>query len=303
MTGGESYPLSPPAQPDQKKSPSVTWGYDKEGVASMSVDIVPNDYRGRLDDLRVVTLTDGEVWSARDLMPFAGYVDWRNWSKAIDRAIASVNASGLNAADHFVGVNKMVPLGSGGRRQIEDIEISRYGCYVLFQNADGSKPEIAALQSYFAVQTRKQEVTPTALSEDEIIAQALQITTRRVAALESRVAELAPSAEAWDELASARGDYPVGEAAKMLARTGIPTGPTRLFNQLATMHWIFRNGHGTWEPYATIVDIGYLASRPMSHEHPKTGERIIDPPQVRVTVKGIERLRQRLHVGALAAIS
>jgi len=260
-------------------------------------------YAARLDDLRVVTLTDGEVWSARDLMELAGYERWERFNDAINRAVASVNASGLDASDHFRGTAKLVTVGSGAKRQIEDVELTRYGCYILFQNADARKPEIAAAQQYFAVQTRKQEVSAVALSDDEIIARALQLTTQRVAALESKVAELEPSAEAWDELAGAKGDYPVGEAAKMLARAGVPTGPQRLFDQLADMHWIFRSGHGTWEPYASIVDMGYLASKPQSHEHPKTGERIIDPPQVRVTIKGLDRLRQRLSAGALKAVT
>jgi len=266
-----------------------------------TTDIVAS-YAARLDDLRVVTLTDGEVWSARDLMDAAGYTDWRNWSKAIDRAIASVNASGLNAGDHFVGSNKMVDLGSGGKRQIEDVEITRYGCYILFQNADASKPEIAAAQAYFAVQTRRQEVEPAQAQFDPTSIAGVEMILAAASTALARVKELEPKAEAWDELAAAKGDYPVSEAAKMLARAGVPTGPQRLFEQLASMHWIFRNGHGAWEPYATVVDLGYLASKPQSHEHPRTGERIVDPAQVRVTIKGLERLRQRL-TSALKAVS
>src|SRR5690606_23177547 len=105
----------------------------------MSDSIVAADYRSRLDDLRVVTLTDGEVWSARDLMEFAGYAAWQDFSKAINRAVDSVNASGLDAAEHFRGVPKLVEVGSGAKRQIEDVELTRYGCYILFQNADARK--------------------------------------------------------------------------------------------------------------------------------------------------------------------
>lgn len=269
-----------------------------------STDIVAAEVATRLDDLKIVTITDGEVWSARDLMPFAGYTDWRNWSKAIDRAMASVNASGLNAADHFVGVNKMVSLGSGSRRQVEDLELTRYACYILFQNADASKPEIAALQQYFAVQTRRQELAPAAvMSDEEIVARALQITTAKVALLEAQVSELEPRADAWNAIGSAEGDYSVGDAAKILARAGIPTGPQRLFNQLQSLSWTYRGSDGSWRAYSHRVDRGYLAERPQFHYHPSTGERVIDSPQVRVTVKGLERLRQRLHVGALAVVS
>lgn len=122
----------------------------------MSTDIVST----KLDGLKIVTL-DGEEWSARDLLPLAGYSQWRDWANAIERAKASVTASRLNAADHFVESRKLVETGSGARREIEDYRITRYGAYILFQNADGSKPEIAAVQSYFAVQTRKQEIAPS----------------------------------------------------------------------------------------------------------------------------------------------
>ena len=112
-----------------------------------------------------------------------------------------------------------------------------------------------------------------------------------------------PRADAWDAIASAAGDYSVGDAAKILARAGIPTGPTRLFGQLADLKWTYRGGDGAWRAYAERVEKGYLAEKPSFHYHPKSGERVVDPPQVRVTVRGIDRLRQRLHVGALAAVA
>lgn len=265
-----------------------------------STDIVAREVADRLDDLRIVTITDGEVWSARDLMPFAGYANWREFNDAINRAKASVSASGLNPADHFGDAPKMVEIGSGARRQVEDVELTRYGCYILFQNADARKPEIAALQSYFAVQTRKQELAPATDFDPTTIDGARLILEAAATAL-ARVAELEPKAEAWDELATADGDYPVSEASKMLARAGIITGPQRLFDQLEQLGWIFRNGHGVWEPYSEIVGRGYMALKPQSHPHPRTGERIIDPPQVRLTVKGIDRLRVRLHTSEVAA--
>lgn len=138
--------------------------------------------------------------------------------------------------------------------------------------------------------------TVPALTEDEIVHQALAITARRVEQLETRVAELAPRAEAWDELASAEGDYAVGDAAKMLARAGVETGPQRLFDQLAGLRWTYRGGDRKWRAYAAAVDNGYLTERPQSHHHPRTGEVVIDAPQIRVTIRGLERLRVRLGV-------
>ncbi len=257
------------------------------------------DLASDLDALRIANVTGEELWSARDLMPHAGYERWENWASAISRAVRSVAASGMDPANHFREATKLVHVGSGASRRVEDVHLTRYAAYILFQNADGSKPEIAALQSYFAVQTRRQEVAAAPMSEDEIVARALQITTARVAALESHVAELTPRAEAWDELASADGDYAVGDAAKMLARAGVITGPQRLFEQLASLRWVYRGGDRKWRAYATAVDAGYLAERPQSHHHPRTGEVVVDAPQVRVTIRGLERLRVRL--GAVSA--
>lgn len=257
----------------------------------------------QLDELRIVTLTDGEVWSARDIMAVAGYDRWERFSDAINRAIASVNASGLDASEHFRGAAKSSPMPNGGFRQVEDVELTRYGCYVLFQNADARKPEIAAMQSYFAVQTRKQEIAEQAPAFDPTTVEGAQLLITAAQTALAKLAEIQPAADAWNELASAEGDYDVADAAKILARAGIPTGRTRLFASMESFQWIYRGSDREWRVYARAVDAGYLAEKPQFHYHLKSGERVIDAPQVRVTIKGLERLRTRLHVGALQAVS
>lgn len=118
----------------------------------------------------------------------------------------------------------------------------------------------------------------------------------------AQLAEVQPRADAWNAIASADGDYSVGDAAKILARRGIPTGPPRLFNQLEEIRWIYRGGDGKWRPYAERVEKGFLAEKAQFHHHPASGELVLDAPQVRITVKGIDKLRQRLHVGAPQAV-
>lgn len=99
-----------------------------------------------------------ECWSARDLQEVLGYTEWRNFLKVIEKAKIACENTGIPVSDHFVDVNKMVPLGSGAERNIEDIALTRYACYLIAQNGDSSKSEIAFAQTYFAVQTRRQEI-------------------------------------------------------------------------------------------------------------------------------------------------
>ena len=99
-----------------------------------------------------------EYWLARELQELLGYSDWRNFLNAINRAKESCETTGEAVSDHFVGVTKMVKIGSGAEREQEDIMLTRYACYLIAQNGDPKKEQIAFAQSYFAIQTRKQEL-------------------------------------------------------------------------------------------------------------------------------------------------
>lgn len=244
------------------------------------------DLSAELDDLKIITLTDGEMWSARDLMSFAGYERWENWSKAINRAIASVNVSGLDAADHFRGVTKMVQTGSGARREIEDVQLTRYACYILFQNSDGSKPEIAALQQYFAIQTRKQEVSAP-ISDDEIVARALQITSNRVKELEAKVAEDAPKVEYVEHFVD-RDDVATFRA----AASELGVKETELRDRLIAGGWIYRQkiGRRFSETQGRMVDeFEYRASS--AH-----GEKFALRPQHNAPRHHNGQVRQTLYI-------
>jgi DNA-damage-inducible protein D len=114
-----------------------------------------------------------QYWLARELAPLLGYAEYRNFWNVISKAKIACVTAGEDPSDHFGDVNKMVQLGSGAQREIDDVELTRFACYLIAQNGDSSKTEIAAAQMYFAVQTRRQEVadqtaaaTP-ALTEDE----------------------------------------------------------------------------------------------------------------------------------------
>lgn len=118
-------------------------------------------------ELAVNQKDDVEFWFARDLQVLLGYVQWRNFLLVIDKAqIACTNAK-QNIQDHFADVSKMVDVGSGAQREIDDIILTRYACYLIAQNGDPKKDEIAFAMNYFALQTRKQELLEQRLKDWE----------------------------------------------------------------------------------------------------------------------------------------
>ena len=122
------------------------------------------------ESIRHVDEYGNEYWYARELQKVLEYTEWRKFVGVIKKAINSCKTSNYVASDHFVGTDKMINLGKGGQRKVPDYKLSRYACYLIAQNGDSRKKVIALAQTYFAIQTRKQELLEeeyNSLTEDE----------------------------------------------------------------------------------------------------------------------------------------
>jgi DNA-damage-inducible protein D len=244
------------------------------------------------------TDAEGEHWAGRDLMPLMEYGSWQRFAPVIEKAKASLAlVQGADVADrNFIRMARV----SGARGPAgEDYRLSRFGAYLVAMAGDDTKDAVALARIYFAEKTREAEVRPAGnVQEMPTHAQALRgwaESIERTEAAERHAAELTPSAAAWDHLASGDGDWSIGDAAKILSRDpAIATGQNRLCTTLHGWGWIYRAGDGKWRAKQAQVECGRLSEVPQSHYHPRTGDLVLDPPQVRVKPKGLVEIHKKL---------
>jgi len=133
----------------------------------MTDENLPQVGGGGFEDLKKVNDYDAEYWSARDLQPLLGYSQWRRFENAIKKAITSCEQSGNEPSHHFASAGKPIPGGKGAVQVVPDFHLSRFACYLIAQNGDPRKPQIANAQKYFAIQTRRQELSDQAAADLE----------------------------------------------------------------------------------------------------------------------------------------
>jgi len=254
------------------------------------------DGRNLFDRIRHIREDGSEFWSARELGSIMGYANWQNMREMIERAKAACSNAQSDVDSAFTQVTQLTEANNLGPQRREDYELTRYAAYLAAMNGDPRKPEVAKAQQYFAIRTREAEVAPPvksieAMSRREILLLALEAEDRAEAA-EGRVAALEPAAQAWETLAAADGDYSVREAAQVLSRAGAEIGQQRLFSFLVQIGWADRSR----QPYQRLIGQGLLGRRLSTFTDPVT-TKSYTTSQLRVTVKGVDRLRAILSTG------
>ncbi|QDH47722.1 antirepressor [Gordonia phage Mellie] len=242
----------------------------------MNADLLLFSYEGHT--VRTV-IVDGEPWFVlADLCKVLAISDVSIVRRRLDDALCQTH-----------------PIVDTLNRQQKATIVSEAGMYEVVIRSD--KPEAVAFRRWITgtvlPEIRRTGSFNAALPQtrEERFAIALTEAGQMLAERDERIAELEPKAEVADRLLDATGDYSVKDAADVLTRAGIKTGQARLFAVLEHKGWIHRaKGDGKWRCYAQSIQTGYVAPLPQSHYHPKTGVLVLDPPQVRVTTKGLQRL-------------
>lgn len=264
----------------------------------MNNHIVSHDGRSPFDAIKGIDEDGHEFWSARELMAAMEYTEWRKFSGAIHRAMSSAENRGT---DHIVPSDKMVQLGSGSRRRIEDYRLTRFGAYLVVMNGDPRKPEIADAQTYFAVKTREAEVMNPAsldLSDPSSVVRLAEQWLNTAKAYETereRRLELEGPAAQQEFFRSSESKQLIGDVANRFKAYAADRYPmVKVYHQdvwdhAGRLNIIIRGGTvRNNQPTAQAIESGWATSSETVYERKSGGKgRSVSP---RLTTKGEARL-------------
>lgn len=214
------------------------------------------------DRIMHVDISGQERWSARDLQALMGYERWERFEDVITRAKETVEASDLDPLDHFRGAAKLIPGGRWGKQNVTDYRLTRFGAYHVALAGDGRKPEVAAAKTYFAVQTRKAELSeapaPDITSPEGILALAEQYVAaaKELVSTKKELAIAAPKAGKWDAFCDSDNLIEMGTAAQALHHVTGGLGRTKFMDLLRSPEVKFLQTQNPRIPYQEHVAAG-----------------------------------------------
>ncbi|MGW9437922.1 phage antirepressor KilAC domain-containing protein [Streptomyces sp. NPDC055607] len=236
-----------------------------------------------------------ERWSARDLQQLMGYEEWRKFDDTIQRAMATVEASGLDPFDHFVGAAKVMESGRWGRTKVKDYRLTRFGAYHVALAGDGRKPEVAAAKTYFAVMAREAELAQPApdLSSPEgvvVLAEQYLAAARELVATKKELAVAAPKAGKWDAFCNDEGLIDLNAAAKAFTKVTGGLGRTKFMDRLRQDDIRFLQVQNPRIPYEVHIKNGRAEVKFV-----QAGFKMVE--QTFLTHKGMDWLADKFGMG------
>ncbi|MFJ3097339.1 phage antirepressor KilAC domain-containing protein [Streptomyces hydrogenans] len=255
-----------------------------------------NEDASPFDRIMLLDHNGQERWSARDLQQLMGYEQWRQFNDVVQRAMQTVEASGMDSRDHFAGSRKVIDGGRWGRQQVDDYRLTRFGAYQVALAGDGRKPEVATAKTYFAVRTREAELAqpaPPDLSSPEgivVLAEQYLAAARELVTAKKQLAIAAPKAGKWDAFCNDEGLIDLNAAAKAFTKITGGMGRNKFMERLRQEDIRFLQVQNPRIPYEVHIQKGRAEVKFV-----QAGFKMVE--QTFLTHKGMDWLADKFGMG------